>query len=342
MPPSPSAIKLPGFTDVSTGGPITLPSVPVQNTSDESLADLMKSLKTDNEALQELEVEDMLSRSGFTPVDKILTKDENDMLMCQYIKSTDPSGKTVYVDMDCKGYVSVDPENMTMVQASGASSVPYSLKMGAYECADNDVCGVAFECDGEVCTLKRVDNDVVPSEDVFAQVSSGSPLVANDGITKSQPIPYPIVSLTDIKKNPAQVMSSIRESHNRMRNVAFRQADRDAENLLDAVRNLDQEIARFNTNQKDVSAKLSRTISQLEEIHQDYQRDPPSTAETKKAYRSVQYNLRRRNDLVIDHLKLSESVTSRMDRIKELVGEIKSLNDYGEQLFAGVEFVYQE
>ena len=58
--------------------------------------------------------------------------------------------------------------------------------------------------------------------------------------------------------------------------------------------------------------------------------------------RSVHYNLRKRHDMVVDYLKLSESVNNRVDRIRELSGEIKALNDYGEKLFEGVDSVYNE
>ena len=286
-------------------------------------------------------VEQTLTESGYLPVDKILTKDENDNLMCQYIKAVDSTGRSAYVDLDCEGYVAVDPKDMKMVTSSAASVVPYSVKMGTYECAASDVCGVAFECDNEICTLKRTDESLTPIETVFTHGGSEAGH-HHHGMVGSYPISYPIVTLSDIKEKPEQVACSIRDSHNRMRNVAFGQANKDTTNLVDATKSLNNEINRFNTNQKVVSATLAKTIAQLEDIHNQYKRSPPTSDKERDNLRSVHHNLRKRHDLVVDHLKLAESVNSRVDRIRELTGEVRALNDYAEKLFAGLEGVYQE
>ena len=292
--------------------------------------------------IQDKSVEQMLTESGYLPVDKILTKDENGNLMCQYIKSVDATGRTSFVDLDCEGYVSVDPKDMTMVNGSNnASVVPYSVKMGTYECASSDVCGVAFECDNEICTLKRADDSLTPSETVFTQ-SATEAGHKKHGMLDNHPISYPIVSLSDIKANPERVACSIKDAHDRMRNASFGQVSQDTSGLVSATKSLNNEISRFNTNQKAISASLTNTIAQLEKIHAQYKKSPPSSDHERSKLRSVHYNLRKRHDMVVDHLKLSESVNSRVDRIRELSGEVKALNDYTEKLFAGLDGVYSE
>ena len=281
----------------------------------------------------------MLSRAGYLPLDKVITKDENNLLMCKYIKAMDNSGRTVFVDMDCEGLVSVDPNNMTMTRVSNASVVPYSTKMGAYECTSSDVCGVAFECEGEVCTLQRSAESMEPRETVFAEVHNRQN--GSNGVLSNQPIAYPIVSLTDIKKNPEQVACSIKVSHDRMRNVAFGQCRKDTDQTVMATEMLANEIERFNNNRKSVSQKLADTIAEFETMDAGLNRQAPS-ARKNKLKRTVQYNLRKRNDLVVDHLKLCESVNARANRIMELAEEIKALNDYAAQLFDGLDTVYEE
>ena len=293
--------------------------------------------------IQDKGVEQMLTESGYLPVDKILTKDENGNLMCQYIKSVDATGRTSFVDLDCEGYVSVDPKDMTMVNSgsNNASVVPYSVKMGTYECASSDVCGVAFECDNEICTLKRADDSLVPSETVFTQSATDAGHKKH-GMLDNHPISYPIVSLSDIKANPERVACSIKDAHDRMRNASFGQVSQDTSGLVNATKSLNNEISRFNANQKAISASLTNTIAQLEKIHAQYKRSPPTSDHERAKLRSVHYNLRKRHDMVVDHLKLSESVNSRVDRIRELSGEVKALNDYTEKLFAGLDGVYSE
>lgn len=351
LPPSPSAAsspslqRLPGFSGVPTGSPITLPSIPSLEAlgneevltergvapspiPDISAHDYQHMIGEDNQ------VEKTLSKSGYLPLGKVITKDENNLLMCKFIKAMDESGRTVFVDMDCEGLVSVDPSNMTMTKISGASVVPHSTKIGAYDSAGSDVSGVAFECEGEVCTLQRTD-DLTPKETVFAEING------NRGSDDMFPIAYPIVSLTDIKANPSQVACSVKASHDRMRNVAFGQCRKDTMETIKAAEWLNREVERFNTKRKIIKLKLAETITEFEAMNTGLKRQPPSDKRA-RLDRSVKFNLRKRNDMVIDHLKLCESINSRVNRIRELAEEIKSLNDYADQLFTGLDTVYNE
>jgi hypothetical protein len=353
FPSSPSLDRLPGFSGSGSQGPVSLPTIP--STGELSTATDMKPLSSladmdttldfqDYQGMLESKgVEQTLADSGYLPVDKILTKDDNNMLMCQYIKAIDSTGRTTFVDMDCEGFVSVDKDTMTMAKVSNASIVPYSMKMGAYECASSDVCGVAFECEDGICTVKRSHSDLNPSETVFAQVHSPkSEGHKSHGLLYGHPVPYPIVTLSDIKENPNQVSCSIKDSHNRMRNISFNQANKDTKELLAATNELNQEVQRFDNNQKVISSKLSTTIKQFEDLHDHFKRHPPTTDKKKELQRSVHYNLRKRNDMVIDHIQYSEAVNSRIEKIKELTGEIRNLNDYAEQLFSGLDYEYKE
>lgn len=364
MPPSPSFSTAPASSErlpsTPETTPITLPTLPI--TPRASLPDdVLKPLSNEPTTvapdspstasfhnyqgmIKDKGVEQTLTETGYLPVDKILTKDENGNLMCQYIKAVDPTGRSVFIDLDCEGYVAVDPKDMTMTTMSNASVVPYSIKMGTYECASSDVCGVAFECDNEICTLKRSDNSLTPSETVFTSVSMPEMSSGHKehGMISNQPIAYPIVTLSDIKANPDQVSCSIKDSHNRMRNISFGQAKKETESLVDATKDLNNEIRRYEINHKIISGTLARTIRELETIHEQYKRSPPSNDDERAKLRLVYHNLRKRHDLVVDHLKLSESVNSRVDRIKELSGEVRSLNDYAEKLFSGIDGVYRE
>ena len=285
--------------------------------------------------IEDNEIEQTLTESGYLPLDKILSRDSNDNLMCQYIKVIDATGRTAFVDLDCEGYVSVDPKDVHMVaSARDVSVVPYSVKMGTYECASSDVCGVAFECDNEICTLKRTNDSLNPTESVFLHDKTNA---HEHGMLSSHPIAYPIVSMSDIKANPAMVARGIKDSHKRMRIAAFRQIEKDTKELIEAAKALDQQVARFQNIQHLVSNSLENSTHMLENIHENYKRSPPTTDRERKNLRSVHFNLRKRHDLVVDDLRLAEDVNTRTTEIKELVGEIKSLNDYADRLF-GIRF----
>jgi hypothetical protein len=352
---------LKGFPSMDKLSPITLPSIPVAKSLTSVPESNLKPLVTEKTEIKEAspstasfenyqgmirenDVETSLVDSGYLPVDKVLTKDDNGNLMCQYVKAIDETGRSVFVDLDCDGYVSVSPKDMVVTEKSQASVIPYSVKMGTYECASSDVCGVAFECDNEICTMTRSNEDLTPSETVFSQTKL--PVTTeghkHHGILDSHPIAYPIVSLSDVRANPEEVACSVRDTHNRLRNVSFAQTHKHTSELAQAQKALNTEVGRYCQIQRKTADALQRTIAQLEDIHTQYKKSPPANDEERENLRAVRFNLRKRHDMVVDYLKLSESMHERIGKIEELTSDLQAMNDYAEKLFAGLEGVFKE
>lgn len=287
-----------------------------------------------------MQIEKQLVDAGYLPLDKILTKDNFGNLMCNYIKATDATGRGVFVELDCEGMVAVSPDDVVLSSAASASVVPYSVKMGTYECASSDVCGVAFECDNEICTLKRGANGLTPKETVFSHSKTAHH--GHHGVLDGHPIAYPIVRMSEIMQNPEAVACSIKASHDRMRNTEFSSAAKDTQELAQASSDLHTHVKRYQKGQHYVSSTLSSTIADLEKLDRKYKQDPPSSDIEKNNHRLIHYNLRRRHDLVMDHIKISEAVNNRLNRIKELSQEIAELNDYSNSLFKDIHLMKTE
>jgi len=324
-------------SDLSSVPRSDLSSVPRSDLSSVPRSDLSSVPRSDLSSFPEdfsaEPVEKSLLSKGWLPIDKIISEDDQGNLMCRYIKAVDPNGRTAYVDMDCEGYVTVDPENMSMVKGSGHSNIPYSMKVGSYESSSPDVSGVAIECDGEVCTMVRGETD--PVESVYSRVNKPS-----NSVLKA-PISYPIVSLKALQTDAKNTEASVKRSHDRMRNIMFGQTRNGRKNLIDATQDLKDEVDRFDKTQNVVAAKLYRTMSKLEEIRDTYIESIDGDKDKMKL-EAVNFNLRKRNDLTADLLKLSDSVTSRINKIREIQDEIRSLNDLADRMFANVEYVYEE
>ena len=298
------------------------------------------SFSTRDGELENIDIEKSLIDRGYLPLDKVLTKDGMGNLMCNYIKSMDATGRGVFVELDCEGVVAVEPKDVVLSHQRNASVVPYSVKMGTYECASSDVCGVAFVCDNEICTLKRSDNSLTPVETVFTHHKTEGQ--GHHGLLSGHPIAYPIVRMSEILSNPEGVACSIKASHDRMRNTEFSTASKDTSVLSHSAHRLHSEVQRFQKNQHYVSSTLSNTISDLEKMDLGYKRSPPSSDVEKNNQRLIHYNLRKRHDLVLDHIKISEAVNNRIDRINQLTKEIEELNNYSSSLFGRIEGVMTE
>ena len=298
-------------------------------------------------ALKNQDIEKALLERGFISTEKILTKDADGNVVCRFIKARDNLGHALYIELDTTcaenmGYVSIssaDLENV-MTVSTDASVIPYSLKVGSFEASSSSLFGVGFECDNQVCVMSRKDKSLTPTETVFTFTRNehGQDM----GVQEKHPIPFPIVKLSEILANPQAVMQNIASSHARMRNIAFNSCMKDVIRMKKNLGELQREIERFDHLTSEKSSELSSTISQLEEMHKAYMVHGAKTAEDGEKLKSIKFNLQKRGDLAADYIALCHSMRERGQKIAVLNEEIKSLNDFAETLFDGLNNVFVE
>jgi len=100
------------------------------------------------------EVQKELIDMGYVPISKIVINKEGDM-EAKYIKVLNKYCQPVYIELDTEGVLSVEKGTVSHIEMKTAMETPYDIRMEALECAGKDVCGVAFECEGGVCTLMK-------------------------------------------------------------------------------------------------------------------------------------------------------------------------------------------
>lgn len=295
------------------------------------------SFETFEGVVQDGDIEQKLLDNGLTPIEKILTKDENDKLICSYIKARDNIGRFVYVELDCDyrngmGFVNISSNNPILSKSKNASVVPYSLKLGVYEATKGDISGIAFECNNSVCVISRKNTSLEPYETVFSHNNV-------KGISSQNPVPFPIIKITDLLINAERVHKSIEKAHNRMRNVAFNYYTKERSELVENIKKLNKEVERFEKSSEEYSKQLSSTINELENMNAIYEKQKTKNYENIK---SIKYNLSKRHDLYLDYITLCSAMKERSDKIAALSDEIKILNDFSENLFAGLGYVFTE
>ena len=293
---------------------------------------------------QNKDIEQALLDRGFIPIEKILTRDNNGNVICHFIKSRDNLGHEFYVELDttCKdgmGFLTVNPQDMILTESNQASVIPYSLKVGSFEASNNNLYGVGFECDNSICIMSRKDSSLDPVETVFTHTKN----TENDmGIQDRHPIPFPIVKMTEILANPKQVQKNIAENHNKMRNIAFNSCSKDVESMRHNANELQEEINKFGEISSEVSNVLSCTIDELEKMYSDYEKIGSKCEKDLENMKIIQFNLNVRQNLNSDYIALCHSMRERSSKIKVLVEELKSLNEFSKTLFTGIKGVLIE
>jgi len=293
---------------------------------------------------QNQDIEKTLLAKGFIPTDKILTRDDDGNIICNFIKVRDKLGHAAFVELDCDyrdgmGFLTILPEEEIMSEKHGVSVIPYSLKIGTFEANNNDLYGVGFECDNSICVMSRKDPSLKPMETTFIHSKN----IDNDmGILSRHPIPFPIVKMTDILANSEMIQKNIKTGHSRMRNVAFTSCMKEVVSLKKYSKELNEEIQRFDKISSEVSNVLASTINDLEDMHDVYEKTGAKNQKDIDNVRSIRFNLNKRHDLVNDHIANCHSMRERSEKVRVLAEELKALNDFSETLFTGLSNVFTE
>ena len=127
-----------------------------------------------------------------------------------------------------------------------------------------------------------------------------------------------------------------------MRNVAFNQCQKDVELLKNRVKDMENEVMKFEQNAAEVSNVLSCTMNQLLQYHRDYESMPSKCDLDRSNMRTIQFNLQKRHDLLTDHISLCKSVKERSERVAAITQELADINEYTVQLFQNLAGILSE
>src|SRR3972149_7805017 len=287
-------------------------------------------------------LENELLNAGYAPLSRIVIRTDNGDKRTQFIKAINKKGQKVFILIDVNGYTTARSTDLTLIEAHNASIVPYSLKTGAYNCAGKDVCGVAFECGPDaVCVLSRDTQDLAPKEANFVFVEQHAPAAAvieSEGTIMT----YPVVRLSEIRANPALVLSNTDTVTRRLRNTAYVSLLEELATTQQSINKLNEAFVCFNRMREDAATKLNRTLTQLEESNDIYITCPPTNDEDKDKYRRLQFNLTKRNEGIAALLRSMKRVADARIDIDSITGKITDITEYCEKEFAHVEHANTE
>ena len=288
-------------------------------------------------------LENELLNAGYAPLSKIVVRTESGEKRTQYIKAINKNGQKVFILIDVNGYTTARASDLTLMEAQGASIIPYSIKTGAYECANKDVCGVAFECGADaVCVLSRGSDDLNPKEANFVFVEQQAPSAASIETKDGTIMSYPVIRLSEIRVNPELILSNTDEVTKRLRNAAYSSLIQELAEEERSILNLNAAFGRFKQINQGIAIKLNETLSLLNEYNKSYIANPPRTDEYKDRYRELQFNLAHRNEGIETLLRLMKKVADKRPEIDVITNNINEITQYAIDQFVNIEGVRSE
>ena len=288
-------------------------------------------------------LEEILESCGYAPQDKILISDSSDNHYIRYIKAINNQGHIVYIDIDTDyQYLppSDNPPDNLYVESKLSSPIPYSIKMGSYECTNGDTCGVIFECDGGLCSLTRDPDSLQPVEHTLIPLN----LSQSDDILDKiiNPVPYPVIRLGELKCAPDQVLKGLDIATRRLRNANYLQCAHDLSSLGSLIERVRSLYGTFSRKQHAIFETLGSTLRELGSYYFAYELDPSKVERDPAQFNLLVYNLRRRQELIVELLMLCQSITSFHDVVSNQIKQLEEVNNHIDKHFSGIDSVLYE
>jgi len=263
---------------------------------------------------EEDNVEEELRESGYAPVSKIIVSQDGDM-EGRYIKALNRYGQYVYVELDTEGVLSIDGDVITHTEVLEATELPL---LDAYKCVEGSVCGVVSECKGGICTLKREVESKYPRQTVLRR-SEKMMDTATYAVLGGDDVAYPIVRLSEIRADPERALLAQNEATTLLRNQRNQNQLADVDEMSDLLRQLVEEFNDFDELREELTLRVESDLAELEADNLSYIEDPPVGEAERNQSEDIIEGLTRRNDIVIDILECTKTVTNLNSTLREAI-----------------------
>lgn len=279
-------------------------------------------------------IEQMLERNGYKILSKILVHSD-DMTKARYFEAVNPRGQRVFVELNIDGIIALREGDSTLIEGRMATVIPYSSKMGAIQCT-NGMCGIAFVCHDGICAIDKSESrrgEETEMTFVYSGEGNKSAKLGNN------PIPYPIVLLSEIKQNPEAVLKTTDEVTRRIRSGPYRNCVKNLEEMKKDFQQAEINFDRFINAQKKAAEAINSSIDELEQIHQLYLQNPPHDDEGRRRQHQVVYNLQRRHEMALLILDSCFTVGKKREKLNKWSEMIEDVSEIIEKIADEVPYI---
>jgi hypothetical protein len=281
------------------------------------------------ETVSETSIESQLSKYKYTIIDRVVLKRDDGFRVgynVEYVKCYDPNGLTVFVMLDVKGSLGVQMPDLTTVHVAKGSSIPLSDKLAANDCAGTGVCGVALECQDELCTILR-QNDGSSKEASFVMTEEyATKTMARDGSA----VASVIIRMSEIMQDYKGTLDRTQTASQRIKDNAFQASHDGLVRTMKKAQTLTEGIAKFDSNRKLAYQSLKQGINQLQTYSDKYYSmytDKTITSQNNNQYNLTIGNLYARNKVFGDIITTTTAFNDLEKEIEAIASKVIALNN---------------
>lgn len=282
-------------------------------------------------------VENELISYGYLPTQKIMINESNQKV-AMFIKATNKFGQPVIIKLDDDGKVMESTSDLTIIKVNTGEIGDYSSRVGEKLCMQTEACGLAYVCNNGICVMDNGTNGKI-TETKFEFVKRFS---EQDAVIGDEPVAYPVVTLSDIRANPALVLEITNRATKRLRNAAYNDGTMALIEVRENIQKLNEAFNRFIAVRAMEEKRLMDSICILESYIIRYEAlcIKDDCGEQLQRHKDVIANLTLRNDKVTDLLRAIKSVRDINGPLVELVKNINESTCFLETEFQAIDQAY--
>jgi hypothetical protein len=275
-------------------------------------------------------VESILLRNGYVVQENIMIRDPKDHDQVGLRRARNKYGDVVMILIDRdQVYISPTGKDITLIEKKEVEVVPVSTTMSAYDCVQNEVCGVAMECENGICTAVRDNNNMQPMVTTleFVTPHAEQSIAQKSVVLDSHVIAYPIVRLSEIEADPKGTMKASHEASLYLRAKAYKESVLNTQEAFQSLemfeKQYEQQI-RFNERYAEL---LNQDMAKLESFRVQYEAKSQLVDADRQKYEGVHRNERRRLDMEINLIKANYDLAAIKATIDAGLAALKDLSE---------------
>lgn len=287
------------------------------------------------EGVLEKSIEKKIIEKGFIPLEKIIVP-EGGVPKGRYIKIINEHGMVAFVELDLDGYLVTKAEDKQMFESKMLSSIPYSAQIGAFKTCGMDTHGIAFENEGEICTLTKERGCAEPKVCVL---TSGGYRGEKSAMPGGMPMACPIVKFSELMQNPKLVCELIKKVKERLRKCAHEACAIERKETKESIHKLKEAYECFCRQEVGTDKKIEKTLSELHKYKEGYLKQCNLCDGDKVKLRRVLHNIKRRYELEAELLRICEMTSVFRSHIVGMTAKLNEVTGFIKKLDCELDFI---
>lgn len=260
-----------------------------------------------------------LDELGYKVLETINIKRDN-RVESKYIKTIDPRGHFVVIELNLDSNVLVQPSDLTTVESSNINSdIPKSIRNGVLSVAGNSIGGISFECKNGICISKSSPKGKTEIEENFFTII-GKP-ADRSILEKDDILAIPVIRMTDIISNPTLILEVTTTATMNIINLIVQFYHNEIKVTTNSSNTLSNKFNILTNNMKYSMDAMVKSLSTYEKIRSEYDLTivPPET------YKNIVNNIIIHRDKIsklVESARVLESIRNDFNILEEKMNKI--------------------